>query len=59
MGIKEDEAKLANWVQTGNDKIDAAVDGQVDKLKESRFTWLILGGCAVAALIIVGLLVAF
>jgi len=42
-----------------NDKLDAAADEQVNKVKESRFTWAILGGSALAILTIFVLLAKY
>lgn len=51
MGIKEDEAKLAEWVKTGNDAVDAKADSFLDKIKASSWTPVILV-CAVAVVIL-------
>lgn len=50
---------LKDKVLEVNDKIDAKVDGLIDAGKKSRFSWLIIGGAAVALLVVIGLLAAF
>lgn len=57
MGIKEDEAKLAEWVKTGNDAADAKVDSFLDKIKASSWTPAILA--LGAASIFVALILAW
>jgi hypothetical protein len=58
MGIKEDEAKLAEWVKTGNDAADAKVDSFLDKVKASKWTAPILGAVA-GAIVVIMLAVIF
>ena len=48
---KEEEAKLAEWIKTGNDAADAKVDSVLDKVKESHWTPVILV-CVVAVVIL-------
>ena len=57
MSLKDDEAKLAEWIKTGNDAADAKVDSFLDKVKASDWTPAIiaLGG----ALIFVALILAW
>ena len=59
MGIKEDEAKLAEWVKTGNDAADAKVDSFLDKVKASSWTptILALGGASIFVALILAWLI--
>ena len=59
MSLKDDEAKLAEWIKTGNDAADAKVDSFLDKVKASEWTpaILALGGASVVALVILAWLI--
>lgn len=42
-----------------NDRIDAKADAELEKIKESRFTWAILGGAALIIAAIIFLLATY
>lgn len=42
-----------------NDKIDGKVDAKIDQAQESRFSYLVFGGAALALLVLIGLLAAY
>lgn len=49
MSLKDEALKV-------NDKIDAKVDGLIDKGKSSRFSWIMIGGAVVVLLALIGFL---
>ena len=53
----EDEVQqVKDKVLEVNDRIDAKVDGKIDELQSSRFSWLKFSGVALALLVILGFL---